>query len=158
MIGTASGWAGYGRIMTAAGWPTDITFCLASGYVQEPFAGGYGTALERRILKGRAKRELEERLAEEAQEAAHGDPLQTELAQLLHANIARQAELDDLKRLQKLIKRQSLDRSLPDKVQRAFEKAQADASFSRLQALEREYLNMLDEEEHALLMTLALLD
>lgn len=97
-------------------------------------------------------------IAREAQEAAKDDPIQAELAKYLHEQLARQAKHDDLLRMQRIVTKQTLDRSLPDKVQKAFERAQANASFSRLLALEREFIKMQEEEELALLLTLSLLN
>lgn len=119
-------------------------------------SGGFATMYERQVSRSRTRKHREERLADEAQQTP--DPIQQELAHYLHEQLAKQAELDDLQRLKTLVAKQALDRELPEKVQAAYLKAQSDASFSHLQALQREYLKMLDEEEHALLMTLALLD
>lgn len=160
---TADGWCDRGPAsLTADGWPELNDSWTADGWFEPRPAGGYGggfeTAYERQLHRRRLEREREERAAEEAAEAAQGDAVQTELAKLLHGQLAKQAKHDDLMRLKRIVQRQSLDRTLPDKVQKAFELAKTEASFSRLMALEREYLKMQEEEELALLMTLSLLD
>lgn len=149
-------------------WPA-IQFGIVAPPVvttPEPFSGGYKeggwkhtveTAYERHLHRRRLEREREIEKALEAQEVAKDDPIQAELAKYLHDELARQAKHDDLLRMQKIVARQKIDRTLPDKVQKAFERAQSEATFSRLLALEREFLKMQEEEELALLLTLSLL-
>lgn len=158
---TFDGWCGHGvEALTFDGWPALNDSWTFDGWFSPTPSGGYGgyeTAYERHLHRRRKERERELEIAQEAQEAAKDDPLQAELARYLHDQLAKQAKHDDLLRMQKIVAKQKVDRTLPEKVQKAFEQAQAEASFSRLMALEREFIKMQEEEELALLMTLSLL-
>jgi hypothetical protein len=120
-------------------------------------SGGYGwysyVRFEQESLRRRKKREEAERLAQEAEQAQQSE-IEAELARRLHAELARQAELDDLQRLRMLVARESVPSNVSERVKTAFVKAQAESSFSRLQALAREMERSLEEEEMALLMLL----
>jgi hypothetical protein len=99
-------------------------------------------------------RDKSTRLEIEALENARQDAIQAEIAKHLHAELARQEELNELQRLRVLVSRHSELLGVPETVQRAFLRARSEASFSRLQALQREFAKSLDEEEMALLMLL----
>ena len=109
---------------------------------------------EQEELRRRQRRALASERALEAQQEAKDNELQAELARRLHAELARQEQLDELQRLRLLVARHARLEGVPDVVQRAFERARAQQSFSRLQALQREFAKSLEEEEMALLMIL----
>lgn len=112
------------------------------------------TQLERRIMERRVEQEQRQQAQQIALTNAKADAVQAEIAQRLHAELARQEELNELQRLRVLVSRHSELLGVPESVQRAFLRARAEASFSRLQALQREFAKSLDEEELALLMIL----
>lgn len=140
---------------------TGIDLVFATGTITasapaatQQYSGGYGVAfaLEQRALRYRWEREKAKRLAEEAQEQQ--EKVDAEIARLMHAELARQAELAELQRLRLLVARNAQIEGVNESVQMAFDRARAEQSFSRLQALQRELNKALEDEEMAVLMAL----
>lgn len=94
------------------------------------------------------------RRKQEAIEEAKDDAVQKELARRLHAELARQDEIDQLGRLRSLVSENSYLTNADNRLQTAFLKAKSERTFSRLQALQRELIKAQEEEEMAVLMIL----
>lgn len=131
---------------------------VSTGTAVEPYSGGFETAYERQLLERRRDREREALLADEAQAAAQGDEVQAEVARFLHHQLALDSERIELERLRKLVAAHSQVAASAPAVLSAFDRAKATQSFSRLQALQRAYVRMMEEEEFAVAMVLMTLD
>ena len=117
---------------------------------------GFFEAFDRQLEDRKAQLLEEQEAKQAALEAASEDSIQGEIAQILHEQIAVQEEQDALERLRQLVISTTDTGIVPQRVKLAFERAQAEQTFSRLQALQREFERMQQEEEEdtALIMLL----
>lgn len=120
--------------------------------ISEPPSGGFfydidAHAFKRRRHKERQERELELETIEEE--------TSREIAKLLHAQEARDAERADLARIQALADRYAGTRQpVPRNIAAALLKAQEERSRNALEQLQREIERMLDEEDQAIILLL----
>ena len=108
--------------------------------------------LEQEAIRRRARLEEEERRKEAERELL--DEIDAEIARRLHRDMAAQEELEDLARLREIVRQYPAMDGANERVQRAFLAAREAQTFSRLQALQREFMRMQEEEEIAILMIL----
>lgn len=116
------------------------------------------TAYERE-LKRRIDEDNERRQRLEESEAIE-EPISREIALLLRQQEAIDAERAELERLKRLVAQYGRDSmgDLSPRVVSAYTRALAQQNFSALQALDRELRRMMEEEEMAILMVLAMDD
>lgn len=152
VLGTGCWWAD-GTTPTA-----DSTYFTADSActrgATEAVTGGWEPffRLEQEAIRRRARLEEEERRKEAERELL--DEIDAEIARRLHRDMAAQEELEDLARLREIVRQYPAMDGANERVQRAFLAAREAQTFSRLQALQREFMRMQEEEEIAILMIL----
>lgn len=77
-----------------------------------------------------------------------------DIAFAIHEVLMKQDELDELRAIEAKIQTLS-DSEVPSEIRDAFKRAKEAPTYSRLQALVREFIRLQEEEEAALLMLLA---
>lgn len=118
-----------------------------------PVSGGWWPQFD--AYSARRERERRQRLRDEAEaeEAAREDAVQAEIAALLHAQEALDAERRDLERLRALVARNAPE-GLSEAAQRAFTLAKETQSRAALFALQRELERQVQEEQFLLMAVL----
>lgn len=138
---------------------TDAGVVVVTGEApQQDAVGGWFWFQYEKERERRRRRQAE---LEEAQEDAEriADETTREIARLLQAQEAKDAERANIDRLRRLVQQYAADaRSDSARVQAALAAAQQKATRAALERLEREIERMREEEEVALLMALALVD
>ena len=119
--------------------------------------GGFWPEFERyQTRRMRRIRELEE-LEREALEAARTDPVTAEVAALLHQQQKAAAELEELHRLEELVRTARVDETFSDAVADALRAAQRRATTAALDRLQRLARDQIEEEEFLLQAALLVL-
>lgn len=121
--------------------------------VTQDFSGGFLYAYERQMQARARKRRDREEHEEQAKQLK--DTIDREIAALLHAQESERERQEELDRLQELIRVHSSERlELSDRAKLAYARALTKATFSALEALDRELQRQLEEEEAAALIIL----